>query len=686
VKFSLKDPNIVWIAGSGTYKSTDSGKSWKGMFPFNKTIGSIAIDPTDSNIVYAAEGFTPRIVIKWVKGMVWKTTNGGKDWKELPRPSGELSKDSTKQRNYSTIIIDPNSKYIPGKGHQRVYLMGRGGLFRSDDAGNSWIDLSTPFLPGATSDLVLINKDKRSILFAAIIPCKGNDKGGIYKSVDNGKSWVVMNKGIEGLINKLKNHPLNKKIISNRNTTTFPIMLGNATKDPNRLYLGTALGMARSDDMGKSWVILAGEQDYIKDREGKYTSARKTDRVFKLAVFGGVCGVHRISVSPTNPDIVIFTDMNDVYISYDAGKTWRGMGADFVKQFDDTLMQKYPPNRYTWSIKSRGYQNVVSDSVAVDPFNHNIIYAAYMDLGLQISRDGGVSWEHPTKGLPSRGHTWSVAVDPKNKGLVFVTLGGQKWRQPQGGIFRSKDFGVTWEKVGLNESFIDVINSVVIDYNSPVKSRVIYLATETQGVYKSSDTGTTWKNITRSLGNKNLQKTVSIVVDPNSSNIVYLGTKKGLYISNDAGKSWKLSGDHVFEKVESISVSKKGDKTIYISAHLPGQNKFWGKRHFWKSTDEGKSWKDITPEYIKFAGGIVVNPYDSNYVYAATYLVEKSDKTQKSVIVKSKDGGKTWERIDNKIAFSRGRHIIIDSNNPKHLFILCRFGIIEAWDEEAPVK
>ncbi len=686
VKFSEKDPNIVWIASGGAYKSVDSGKHWKYMGPVFKSIGAVAIDPTDPNIVYIAEGFSPRIVIKWVQGRVWKTTNGGTNWTELPRPSGPIDKDSLKYRNYSTIVIDPNSKFIPGEGHQRIYIIGRGGLYRSDNGGKSWKDLSAPFVPGSTNDLVLINKNHKSILFAGIAPCnKPGAKGGVYKSVDNGETWQAVNKGLTPLLVKIHSRNPNKKLLKDRNAIIYPIMLGNATKDPNRLYLGHTYGFYRTDNMGKRWRRLAGEQDYIKDRDGKYTSARRTDRVFKNAVFGGVCGMHRIAVSQSNPDLVIFTDMNDVYKSTNAGKTWESLGADFVKQFDNSFAQKYPPNRYTWTIKPRGYQNVVADAIVVDPFNPKIYYAAYMDLGFQISRDGGISWEHPSKGIPSRGHTWTAVVDPKNKGLVFTTLGGGVLGRYKGGIFKSKDFGVTWKKVGLSEPSADVINTVAIDYHSPVKSRTVYLSTETRGVYKSTDTGSTWKRITTSAAPE-IQKTTTMLLDPNSSGKIYLGTKKGLYISTDAGKHWKLMGKGVFEKVENISISPKNSNIIYVSAHLPGQNSYWGDRAFFRSPDGGKTWKNITPYYIKHAGAIAVNPYDPNYLYAGNYLINKEDKSQKMVIIKSKDGGKTWKSVDNGIALSRVRHIVIDHNNPQHLFILCRFGIIEAWDNEAPTK
>lgn len=131
MEFDKNNPNTVWAGGgSGLYKSTDGGAHWSYSFNIttgniNATLGAIAIDPTDSNIMYAAEGFVSRMKITWVRGRVWKSTDGGATWRKLARPGGELGDDPNYNRNYSTIIIDPNSPIIAGEGHSDVYLVGQ---------------------------------------------------------------------------------------------------------------------------------------------------------------------------------------------------------------------------------------------------------------------------------------------------------------------------------------------------------------------------------------------------------------------------------------------------------------------------------------------------------------------------------------------------------------------------------
>ena len=175
VQFSESNPDIVWIVGSSAYKSTDGGKSWRRNAPF-KTFGGLAIDPKNPDVVYISEGYVPRFNLHWVTGNVYKTIDGGKSWKRLTRPYAPQGSDTMLYRNYSTIVIDPNSKYDSKKGHARIYIAGRGGFCRSDDYGQSWKVLSAPFGKGQICDLVLTTIDQQPKMI-------------IVRSKDGGQTW-----------------------------------------------------------------------------------------------------------------------------------------------------------------------------------------------------------------------------------------------------------------------------------------------------------------------------------------------------------------------------------------------------------------------------------------------------------------------------------------------------------------
>ncbi len=677
VQFDPKRPNIAWIGGTGVFKSMDAGITWRRAGDFERTIGALGIDPDFPDVVYAAEGNVPKQVVGWVRGRVWKTTDGGKHWRELPRPGGPAKKDSLVYRNYSRIVIDPNSPVIQGEGHARVYLVGRGGLFRSDDASRTWRDLSAPFGAGQTTDLRLVRREGKSRLFLAVTPAMGMEKGGVYRSDDGGETWKPCNAGLEKIIQRLRVR--NKTLKSNPRAHLLVLLLAYSPRTPNRLVAASYQGMARSENLGGAWrQIVPPEGTYAKARNGEYVAVlTTTSGAFKKSIWGGIDDLNRFEASATEPGLLFFTDNQDLYRSTDGGETWTSITFDFGKRFDFELFPDFPPTRYTWTTISRGIQNIVSDCLCLDPFEPKTYYAAYMDLGLEISRDGGRSWAHPTKGTPARGHAWAVAVDPGNKGRVYLSI-GLKWGQ-KGGLYRSDDSGRSWTKIGLSESGTGYISSIAIDLHSPVKNRTLYLSTTKAGIYKSADGGATWRRLT-----VNGAGAMSVTLDPTDSRILYAGTNAGLWKSADSGRTWQQRGSGLFEKVENLSICRSHPSTLYLCAHLPGKNGAWGETRIWRSDDGGEHFRNLTPRFMKWPGAVAVNPFDPDYIYACNNLM--SGKNQLMIIARSRDGGKTWEDIGNGIAFCRGRHILIDPQNPQHFFVHARFGILEGWDRQAPRK
>ncbi len=680
VKFHPEHPNIVWHAGNGLLKSTDTGKTWKNTGIFG-TYCALGLDPDNTNIIYAAEGQTPRFVLNWIPGRVYKSTDGGKTWKKLSLPEVDPK---LKYRNFTDFIIDTNSKKIPGEGYARVYLFGRGGLYRTDDAGKSWKNLSGSFALGQINDMAMIKKDKKTILFLSVAPAMNLKKGGIYMSEDNGETWTPANNGLEPLIDRLKTR--NKTLAENPQAGIFTLLLARSKSDPNRLYAGSWQGIYRSDNAGKSWYELAPAEGcgYIKDKYSDiFIPIPKKGSHFKTSIWGGIDSFNCMIADDKNPDLLAFSDNQDMYISKNGGKLWDSVSFEYGETFYTNLYVGSLPNRYTHKTRSKGVQNLVCDQISVDPFDPETYYAAFMDTGLEISRDGGNFWEHPTEGIPARGHVWAVVADPGKEGRVFCTI-GQKWGQP-GGIYQSDDKGYTWQRIGLQDASMGILRIVVIDPKSPVNNRTIYIGSEKKGIYKSTDGGKTWQNITLPP-TKGANNIMDLKIDPVASKKIYAGTEAGLFVSDNNGEKWTRLGKDDFEKVENISICQTEPSTIYVCAHYPGDNGYWGKAGFWRSADNGKTFTNITPAYFKFAGAIAVNPFDSKYVYACNNLAERNKPDQKLIIIRSKDGGTTWENIGDHINSNRSRHLYIDETNPGKFFVLTRFAIIECIDKNAPAK
>jgi len=265
--FDPKRPHIAWLGAQfGAHKSTDGGITWKRVTaPITgkpMMIQCIGIDPTDPDIVYIGQGWVPRSVQPWVCGRVWKTLDGSATWEELARPGGTIEADSLKARSYTNIIVDPNSPFEKGRGHARVYIFGRGGMFVSENAGQTWASLAKGLPHREVDDMVLVNDAGRSTLFATSHPWATGDgspawAGGVLRSDDKGRTWTPKCAGLERAL----------RITAQRNGVRreakgpSAMLLAHSPVAPNVLYAGCQMGVFRSDDRGETWRKVTKPND-----------------------------------------------------------------------------------------------------------------------------------------------------------------------------------------------------------------------------------------------------------------------------------------------------------------------------------------------------------------------------------------------------------------------------------------
>jgi photosystem II stability/assembly factor-like uncharacterized protein len=249
-------------------------------------------------------------------------------------------------------------------------------------------------------------------------------------------------------------------------------------------------------------------------------------------------------------------------------------------------------------------------AIGVAPSNPNVVYVGTGECdmrdsisfgnGMYKSADGGNTWKHI--GLDATRQIGRVLVDPRNPDIVFVAaLGHAYGPSPDRGVYRSRDGGATWQKVLFKGDGVGAIDLAF----DPANSQTIYAtlwATRRPpwyiynpsigpggGIFKSTDGGATWQQLTAGLPSEGVGRT-GIAVAPSNARRVYAivdAKDGGLYRSEDAGDSWsKISGDNrvwgrgwYFGKV---SVDPKNPDIVYVS-----------NTSLYKSTDAGKSWTPI---------------------------------------------------------------------------------------------
>ena len=301
--------------------------------------------------------------------------------------------------------------------------------------------------------------------------------------------------------------------------------------------------------------------------------------------------------------------------------------------------------------------NVASiGAIGVAPSDANVVYVgtgepdmrdsiAYGN-GIYKSTDAGKTWKH--LGLENTKQIGRIIVDPKNPNTVFVAaLGNAYMPNPDRGVYRSRDGGVTWQKVLFKNEDVGAID---LSFD-PVDSKVVYATLWNvrrppwfiyapangpgAGIFKSLDGGTTWNEISNGIPLEG-RGHIGIAVAPSNRNRIYAAVDAkdgGIFVSNDAGATWtRLSSDkRLWDRgwyFEKITVDPKNPDVVYVM-----------NTSVYRSTDGGRKW---TP--IKGAPGgddyhqLWINPDDPKR------MVLGSDQ---GAIV-SVDGAMTWSSWYNQ--------------------------------------
>ena len=273
-----------------------------------------------------------------------------------------------------------------------------------------------------------------------------------------------------------------------------------------------------------------------------------------------------------------------------------------------------------WKNISDGYFEMGSvGAVAVSTLNTNIVYvgmgehaprgvmSSYGD-GVYKSTDAGKTWKH--MGLKETQHISRIVIHPTNPDIVFVAAQGQLYGpNKERGIYKSTDGGKTWK----NTLFVNELtgaSELSIDANYPEimyaamwehqrKPNMVISGGQGSGLYKSTDSGETWTEMTEGLPKEKGKMAIS--VSPANSNKVYAliesdtnKDKGGLFVSNDAGKSWSMaSGDNRLVQrawyYTEVFTDPKDEDIVYVLS-APAL----------RSEDGGKTWKRLTGTHGDF--------------------------------------------------------------------------------------
>ena len=634
------NPDILWVGtgeanlfrasmpGVGVYKSTDGGRTfaYSGLSD-TQTIARIVVHPANPDIVYvAASGH------EWTDNDtrgVFKTTDGGRNWKKVlyrsPRTGAiDLVMDPG----------DPNTLYAAM--WQRVRRKwsdprvepgyNEGGIWKTTDGGNSWAEASTglpvpqyrgrigidiarsnpsvlyafvdSYEPGAAPRAGERDAYERPILEARIKAAE------VYRTDDKGATWRKVS---------------DTNAFMSGHSGTYGWVFGQIRVDPKdeKTIYTLGLGLNVSHDGGKTFVSLRGPH-------GDH---------------------HGLWIDPVNPAILYSANDGGLYLSADAGATWKFAVSAGGSQFYNVTVDNSSPAWAYGSIQDIGSRRGKVDLgpgrdripagewtsapggegsyQAIDPENLNIIYS------------------HSFYGNFTRDDL-SIPVPPGRRGRGNASASGRS--AGRSGPQRSTPIRPTEDNLRAQWMAPIIV--------SPHKSTTIYSAF--QYVFRSPDRGATWQKISADLTDNDparmlrrssseipYQTVVALAESPKKPGLLYAGTDDGrLHVTMDDGKRWSeitaaLRGR---KWISRVVPSQHAEGTVYVTQRGREDDDF--APYIFKSIDYGGTFTSIVNNIP--AGSVNVvreDPTDPDTLYVGTDF---------GAFV-SVDGGRRWQVLGGNL-------------------------------------
>ena len=551
VRYDPSNPNIVWagtgennnqtntIYGDGIYKSEDGGRGWKNMgLQSSEHIGGIAVDPTNSNVVYVAAYGSVRN--EGGERGIYKTNDGGKTWRRVLNIS-----------NYTgcfEVHIDPrNSMTLYAVAHQRFrkgFTNIQGGpesaIYKSVDSGATWNKIMKGLPSGDVGRIgMTVSPANPDVLYAIVQAKEGS---GVYRSNNKGVSWSKQSSNI----------------------SAYPFYMQKLFADPkdeNRVYSMDLL-IQVSTDGGKTFKALGEKHKHVDN--------------------------HALWIDPTNTKHLISGNDGGVYETWDLGQNWDFKAnipiTEIYKVNTDNALPFYNvyigtqdnnslagPSRtintsgitnreWTFTLGGDGFET------QADWKDDNILYVQSQNGGLvRYDKKNGEQLFIQPVNLIDSGYRFDwdaplVISRHDNKRLYFAA----------NKLFRTNDRGNTW----------DIISP---DLTRGVPQKMLRLMNRSWSIEEFATKG--------SLANIS-----SIAESPLDENIIYAGTADGLiHVTNDGGKTWSNAGTMPgvtdLTRVHHITASQHNKSVAYAACYTYNAGDY--KPCLLKTTDGGKTWTSI---------------------------------------------------------------------------------------------
>ncbi|MBT8288216.1 MAG: hypothetical protein KJO00_09365 [Bacteroidia bacterium] len=646
VTLDPNDPdNVIWVGtgetwtrnsvsiGDGLYKSVDGGATWtKNGFDKSERIANIIVNPKNSNEIYV--GVLGALWSDSEDRGVYKSTDGGATWNKI------LYVD--KQTGCADMAMDPND---PNTLYASMWEFRRTGwsfnsggdksaLYKSTDGGKTWNKIHNGFPSGKLGRLAIAVAPSDSNILYTVIEAEEDTKKGLYRSNDAGNSWEQLNNDFGITVrpfyfSRIVVDPRNPDVvvkgglsgsISRDGGKTFK-NLGNMhsdihdivfdIKDSDRMYCGTDGGVYRSWNGGTTMEIVEDlplsqfyqisvddEEPYnvyggLQDNGSWYgpSSAGGGVKARDWVSIGGGDGF-RVLRHPTKK--IIYSEMQG------ADNVWRfDMDNKLVKTIQPLPVEGYPKLRFNWnppmatslyqpdrfymgsqflhrsedmgdtweiispdlttndpakqqqedsgglSMDNSGAENHTTIfTIAESPLDENIIWVGTDDGNVQVTTNGGKTWTNTTPnidGLPANTWVYHIEASVHGKGTAYAVFDGHTTGDMKPYAYKTSDYGKTWTNIITDDVEIFARN-IQEDYKN---ENLLFLGTEF-GLYVTLNGGKSWSKFENNMP----AAAVHFVDLQKRTNDLVMGTHgRGVIIIDDISPLRELTDEAMAKKV-----------------------------------------------------------------------------------------------------------------------------------------
>lgn len=524
VKFDPVNPNTIYIGAAygGIWKTTNSGLNWtsKSDYEVSLSSGALAIDPSNTNIIYYGTGEATYSGASYYGRGLLKSTNGGDNWISITAglPTSTY---------FSRIVIKPGTSNI------LFAALGNTGLYKSTDAGLTW----SQAVSGRCDDIIFSPDGTKAYAVG---------QGTQYRmSTDGGTTFTV---------------------------GTFPAGMGTRNHIaicktvPSVLYIskysGSSITVYKSTDSGLNFSQISVGTDFNGgqawydfymhvnpfDPNYAYVGAVDIWRTTDGNTFtnntngygGGNVHVdnHNMDFHPTDPNICLAVSDGGIWYSSNKGNTWINRNAGLtLTQFYRMTSDPTNASHLAGGTQDNGTQRTTGainwaaafggdgGEVCFQPQNSNYVLGETQNNGVVRSVNNGVSWTNATSGLTGSGAWVAPIVAHPDSVEIFYTARGQ--------VFKTTNMGGSWFAISTGTS--GTIGQMAISKTDPK----IMFATSGGTIYRSNDGGYTFVLSNTGVPNKTI---TSVNIHPDSSKVAVL-TQSGfggnkIHKTTDGGATW----------------------------------------------------------------------------------------------------------------------------------------------------